>query len=691
MKLLKCYIENFGVLQNFKYDFYDGLNTIKENNGFGKTTFATFIKSMFYGLDISNKTEKSDRVKYKPWQGGNFGGYIEFELDNKKYRIERFFGPKSSDDSFKLYDLSTNLESYDFSKNIGEEIFKINKEAYERSTYIPQGQIQINMEDSLSAKLGNVLENENDVQTSDEAIKKIDETMKIYKKTGSRGVLNQKKDKLNELKRNLENCKIDEDNLNLRKEKMKEIKQKIKEEQELKIQKQELLAKKIENGRKQAKLEVYNNILNKLNENKKEYYELSNVFKDYIPENSNINEMVYKSVELGENIDNAILQFPKVQEYDIEIQKKENDLKNMKQQFEKFSSEKNKKNKNAKIILCSGILLFLICLVLIIFSINQIINIGCGISGFILLLFGIIKLNNKKIDIEIQNIEKTIKDIEKDIKDLNVEKNKIVQEMDDILRDFSKTSNDKIVLLSDLKIKVIQFINVLKELDKNQKLKNDYEKNNDINNLKNKEDLGNINEIELNNDIKMISIELDKLIDEKNQFKNQIEILENKIDENEYLETDIQNLQEEINEIEKKYSILKQTKELLESAKENFASSYLKEMINGYTEILNMINDKNLETNVDINLDVKIEVNGSKKDVKYFSTGYKDLIYICMRLSLINALFKEEKPFIILDDPFVNLDEEKTAKALNLLKKLSDKYQIIYFICNSSRKGVEKN
>ena len=57
MKLLKCYIENFGVLQNFKYDFYDGLNTIKENNGFGKTTFATFIKSMFYGLDISNKIQ----------------------------------------------------------------------------------------------------------------------------------------------------------------------------------------------------------------------------------------------------------------------------------------------------------------------------------------------------------------------------------------------------------------------------------------------------------------------------------------------------------------------------------------------------------------------------------------------------------------------------------------------------------
>ena len=163
MKITKCYIENFGKLHNFSYNFKDGLNTIKQENGFGKTTFATFIKSMFYGLDESNRTEKSDRIKYKPWQGGVFGGNVEFEVNGKTYRIERFFGNKASDDTFKLYDLETNLESKDYTKNIGEEIFKISKSAYERSTYIPQGQIQINMEDSISAKLGNVLESENDV------------------------------------------------------------------------------------------------------------------------------------------------------------------------------------------------------------------------------------------------------------------------------------------------------------------------------------------------------------------------------------------------------------------------------------------------------------------------------------------------------------------------------------------------
>ena len=44
MKLIKCHIENFGKLSGYDYEFKDGLNTIKEDNGYGKTTFASFIK-----------------------------------------------------------------------------------------------------------------------------------------------------------------------------------------------------------------------------------------------------------------------------------------------------------------------------------------------------------------------------------------------------------------------------------------------------------------------------------------------------------------------------------------------------------------------------------------------------------------------------------------------------------------------
>ena len=111
MKLLNCYIQNFGKLQDFSYEFQDGINTIKQDNGFGKTTFASFIKAMFYGLDTqaNARIEKSDRKKYIPWQGGIYGGNIEFEIDGKRYRIERTFGKKPIEDTFKLYNLETKV------------------------------------------------------------------------------------------------------------------------------------------------------------------------------------------------------------------------------------------------------------------------------------------------------------------------------------------------------------------------------------------------------------------------------------------------------------------------------------------------------------------------------------------------------------------------------------------------------
>ncbi len=89
--------------------------------------------------------------------------------------------------------------------------------------------------------------------------------------------------------------------------------------------------------------------------------------------------------------------------------------------------------------------------------------------------------------------------------------------------------------------------------------------------------------------------------------------------------------------------------------------------------------------NLDINLNAEVNEKGSNKKLDFFSTGYKDLIYICMRLSLIDSLFEEEKPFIILDDPFTNLDEEKVKNAMNLIKTKAEEYQIIYFVCHESR------
>ena len=48
MKLVRCYVSSFGKLNDFSYDFNDNLNVIKQDNGWGKSTLATFIKAMFF-------------------------------------------------------------------------------------------------------------------------------------------------------------------------------------------------------------------------------------------------------------------------------------------------------------------------------------------------------------------------------------------------------------------------------------------------------------------------------------------------------------------------------------------------------------------------------------------------------------------------------------------------------------------
>ena len=67
------------------------------------------------------------------------------------------------------------------------------------------------------------------------------------------------------------------------------------------------------------------------------------------------------------------------------------------------------------------------------------------------------------------------------------------------------------------------------------------------------------------------------------------------------------------------------------------------------------------------------------------SKAFRDVIGLALRLAFIESAFTKEKPFIILDDPFVNVDDNTLAPCLNTLNIISKDYQIIYFTCSISR------
>ena len=80
-----------------------------------------------------------------------------------------------------------------------------------------------------------------------------------------------------------------------------------------------------------------------------------------------------------------------------------------------------------------------------------------------------------------------------------------------------------------------------------------------------------------------------------------------------------------------------------------------------------------------------VEEYGEGYEIGYLSKGYQDLVNICLRLSLVESIFKKEKPILILDDPFVNLDKTKLLKAKKMLEEISKEYQVLYLVCHESR------
>lgn len=179
MKILSCHIENFGKIHDYTMQFSDGVNMICEENGWGKSTFAAFIRAMFYGLEGERKRsiEENERKRYKPWQGGIFGGQLVFELRGKKYLISRVFQDKEANDGFELRDAETNLLSKEYSERIGEEIFKINRESFMRTVFIEQNRCETSSTDDINAKIGKLADHSNDLNNFESAGAKLTEIL----------------------------------------------------------------------------------------------------------------------------------------------------------------------------------------------------------------------------------------------------------------------------------------------------------------------------------------------------------------------------------------------------------------------------------------------------------------------------------------------------------------------------------
>lgn len=69
---------------------------------------------------------------------------------------------------------------------------------------------------------------------------------------------------------------------------------------------------------------------------------------------------------------------------------------------------------------------------------------------------------------------------------------------------------------------------------------------------------------------------------------------------------------------------------------------------------------------------------GDWVDVSALSQGTLDTVYLAARIGLVRLVTGDRRPPLVLDDPFVTLDDERAKRALELLRDISTDFQVIY-------------
>lgn len=296
MKLISCTIENFGKLNNVTYDFSGECNTICEDNGWGKSTLASFIRVMFYGFKNESKKKLVDKERNRlmPWQKGVYGGEIVFETGGVVYSLRRTFGKKQADDEFLLVRKDTNVECDDFSCDIGEELFKIDAQSFERTVFIGQSDCVTATTDSINAKIGNLADNTDDINNFETAVGRLTAVLNNITSTRSTGSISKRKSRITELAARINNYSqtdriIEEqtdirDNLCAKREELKADRKKMQEQQKhLSVQKDI-----------QALKEKYQLLDKECNDKKNAFEQYEHYFNGELPEK----EDVHKQIEI---------------------------------------------------------------------------------------------------------------------------------------------------------------------------------------------------------------------------------------------------------------------------------------------------------------------------------------------------------------------------------------------------------
>ena len=297
-----------------------------------------------------------------------------------------------------------------------------------------------------------------------------------------------------------------------------------------------------------------------------------------------------------------------------------------------------------------------------------------------------IEYNSKKENLD--RIISELKEKEREIKEkLTVMDLEHIQLVD--LEMYLKEFRDKILKKKELESSLKSVDETYKVLLKDRNIEEIKEEIKDVLN-------GNINykynsEEEIEREVKEKSnllIEIEKKIkDLENIIKTSFLGKRNIVD----IEEDLENIVEEINILDKKLKAIDVAIENLEASGREVRESFGPALNKKILEIFKKLTlDKYSEVKLgeDYNMTVRDKINIFPGE--YLSNGANDQLYLALRIAFIQLIFKNKKVPIIFDDSFVQYDDIRRERAIDVINDMNFA-QTIIFSCQSIDKNIIKN
>lgn len=698
-----CHIAQFGKWKDADFSFSPGKNSFLWDNGYGKTSFIYFFKLMFYGVsgDRKQDLEENERKHYMPFQGASFGGRIIFRIGEKRYRLERSFGLKKSEDSFRLFDEDSGKESKDYSENIGEELFSLDAESFQRVCMISHEDLHFSMNSRMHAKLGNVAEDQEDMKKFQQVqtiLKDGINALSPNRRTGNIFKLKMQEEELSSGlygKEALENAvlSIEKEVLALteKEAKRKEEGKALEEELSQRISEKDSLGKWMSYAQKKEEWEKaeyrYENAL-------KWYYQER--FSD-IPEEKKALLWKEEMQSLQEQIRSIKKEIEKVSEVsgenvDVEVEKEGGIVLPLEEASVPGASRAKKdtsKNETFGNVTkemgqygTSPVVLFALVglgLLFVLLFFGKLFGMPLGLPSALFLLLGILSLSlcfflwwsgeqKKRTWKEKQEEEEARQRKQQAIRFASLE---------ELLSRFHKLEDmqDLEMEAAGRKEEFLRFVEeeggeqALSLLEEKQK---EWEEGPSLEESRRKLEAFRKEEEERREEIRKKRAEREAKVRDLEFLEEQERLLEQKKEEREALE--------------KRYNLLQKTKAYLEMAKERFALQYKEPILEAFQKYFQSICTEPLQFQMSEDLELSFVDRGLSREQGYLSEGLQDLCRFCQKLAIFDAMFREEKAFLLLDDPFSHLDEKNGARARALLEELTKSRQIFYFTCSEERK-----